>query len=236
MWMTTMSLCNPLLAAGSSTSIPVFRHFVIEGGPITWFVLIPLSVVSIGLILHYLLTIRRGTQTPAGLAKSIVTFARQGLIHNIEEIAAEDDSMLGQAARAAAVNAAAGRDAATVAIDEAVEEHAGRLMRRIEYLNVIGNIGPMIGLLGTVVGMIQAFSRIQMGGGAPDPNQLVGDIAIALVNTFWGLFVAIPGLTAFAFFRNRIDAYAAECLKLCDRIVELAEAGESAKATSGKEA
>ena len=72
--------------------------------------------------------------------------------------------------------------------------------------------------------MISAFSRIHAAG-APDPNQLVGDIAIALVNTFWGLFIAIPGLTAFAFFRNRIDAYAAECVKLCDRIVELGAPG-----------
>jgi len=221
-----MTTFNPVLAA-NVTSISVFRHFVVDGGPITWFVLIPLSVVSIGLILHYLITIRRGTQTPATLAKSIVTFARQGLIRNVEEIASEDDSMLGQAAYAAATHVGNGRDAAMAAIDEAVEEQAGRLMRRIEYLNVIGNIGPMIGLLGTVVGMISAFSRIHAAG-APDPNQLVGDIAIALVNTFWGLFVAIPGLTAFAFFRNRIDAYAAECVKLCDRIVGLAREDEGA--------
>jgi biopolymer transport protein ExbB len=231
-----MTLCDPILAAGSITSVSVLQHFVVDGGPITWFVLIPLSVVSIGLILHYLITIRRGTQTPAALAKSIVTFARQGLIRNIEEITTEDESMLGQASYAAATHIGAGSEAATAAIDEAVEEQAGRLMRRIEYLNVIGNIGPMIGLLGTVVGMIQAFSRIYEAG-APDPNKLVGDIAFALVNTFWGLFIAIPGLTAFAFFRNRIDAYAAECVKLCDRIVALAGRGEEAAekvATTGK--
>jgi biopolymer transport protein ExbB len=229
-----MTMLDPILAA-NVTSVSVLRHFVVDGGPITWFVLIPLSVVSIGLILHYLITIRRGTQTPATLAKSIVTFARQGLISNIEEITVDDDSMLGQAAHAAAAHIGGGGEAATAAIDEAVEEQAGRLMRRIEYLNVIGNIGPMIGLLGTVVGMIQAFSRIYESG-SPDPNKLVGDIAFALVNTFWGLFIAIPGLAAFAFFRNRIDAYAAECVKLCDRIVALAgrskEAAEKVGAAS----
>ncbi len=227
-----MTLFNPILAA-DLTSVSVLRHFVVEGGPITWFVLLPLSVVSIGLILHYLITIRRGTQTPASLAKSIAAFARQGQIRSIEEIAADDDSMLGQTAHAAARHVSAGRDAATAAIDEAVEEQAGRLMRRIEYLNVIGNIGPMIGLLGTVVGMIQAFARIHAQGGAPDPNKLVGDIAFALVNTFWGLFIAIPGLTAFAFFRNRIDAYAAECVKLCDRIVALAGREQEAAEKAG---
>jgi biopolymer transport protein ExbB len=219
---------NPILAV-NVTSVSVLQHFVVDGGPITWFVLIPLSVVSIALILHYLITIRRGTQTPGTLAKSIVTFARQGLIRNIEEVTVDEDSMLARTAHAASTHIAGGPDAAMTAIDEAVEEHAGRLMRRIEYLNVIGNISPMIGLLGTVVGMIQAFTRIYAAGGSvPDASQLVGDIAFALVNTFWGLFIAIPGLTAFAFFRNRIDAYAAECVKLCDRIVEMSGQGQKA--------
>ncbi|GMV95810.1 MAG: MotA/TolQ/ExbB proton channel family protein [Phycisphaerae bacterium] len=220
-------MTHVLMSAGplavELTSRTVFKHFVKDGGPITWCVLIPLSVVSIGLILHYLITIRRGTQTPDGLAKAIVTAARQGLLHNVEEITRDEESMLGQTAYAAASNLSAGREAASAAVDEAVEEQAGRLMRRIEYLNVIGNISPMIGLLGTVVGMIQAFTHIQAAG-APDPNQLVGDIAIALVNTFWGLFIAIPGLTAYAFFRNRIDAYAAECIRLCDGIIARASA------------
>jgi len=112
------------------------------------------------------------------------------------------------------------------AIDEAVEERVGHLFRRVEYLNVIGNVSPMIGLLGTVVGMIQAFQRIYAAGGAvPETSKLVGDIAIALVNTFWGLFIAIPALSAYAFFRNRIDAFAAESVKLCDGVIALTAEG-----------
>ena len=105
----------------------------------------------------------------------------------------------------------AGRDSARAAIDEAVEERATKLFRKIEYLNVIGNVSPMIGLLGTVLGMIKAFSRIfSAAGGMPDPGKLAGDIAMALVTTFWGILIAIPALTFFALFRNRIDAFAAE--------------------------
>ena len=92
-----------------------------------------------------------------------------------------------------------------------------RLMRRIEYLNVIGNVSPMIGLFGTVVGMILAFLEIaSRHGGMPAADKLAGNIGIALVTTLWGLGIAIPALSAFALFRNRIDTYAAEVVKLCD--------------------
>lgn len=230
--MTASSMTAGILAVDFN-SRNLLKHFVIDGGPITWFVLIPLSVASIAMILHYLITIRRGTQTPAALARAIVTAARQGLIHSIVETTRDEENMLGQSAYAAASNLKSGRDAAAAAVDEAVDEQAGRLLRRVEYLNVVGNISPMIGLLGTVVGMIQAFMHIQAKG-APDTNQLVGDIAIALVNTFWGLFIAIPGLTAYAFFRNRVDAYAAECIKLCDGIIARAGAAEQGAPTAVK--
>ena len=135
--------------------------------------------------------------------------------------------MLGRAAFAGLSRIHAGRETARAAIDEAVEERASRLFRKIEYLNVIGNISPMMGLLGTVIGMIGAFRRINVaGGGMPDASILAGDISMALVTTFWGILIAIPALAAHAVFRNRIDAFAAESVKLCDGIVAtIGEAG-----------
>lgn len=130
--------------------------------------------------------------------------------------------MLGQAACAGIARLSAGRESARAAITEAVEEQATRLFRRIEYLNVIGNISPMIGLFGTVVGMINAFARIySAGGGMPDAAKLAGDISVALITTFWGLLIAIPALSIFSLLRNRIDAFAAESMKLCDSLVSL---------------
>jgi len=214
------------VAAGDLTSISVLKHFVIDGGWITWFVLIPLSVLTVALSINYLITIRRGTQAPVTLAKTLLAAARQGQVRNILEITRDDETMLGQAAYRGVSQIGEASDAALIAIEEAADEQASRLMRRIEYLNVVGNVSPMIGLLGTVVGMIQAFNRIYAaGGGVPEASKLVGDIAIALVNTFWGLAIAIPALTIYAFFRNRVEAITAECVKVCDHIVTLLSRG-----------
>jgi biopolymer transport protein ExbB len=211
-----------MLAAEDLTSGSAFHHFVVAGGWITWFLLIPLSMATVSLTIHYLLTIRRKTQVPPALAHALVTAASRGDTGRLLEAAGRDESMLGVSAFAGASQIRAGREAARAAVDEAVEERATKLFRRIEYLNVIGSVSPMIGLLGTVLGMIQAFNRIfAAGGGMPDAGKLAGDIAVALVTTFWGLIIAIPALTTFAIFRNRIDAFAAECIKLCDGLLGL---------------
>lgn len=214
-----MWLSPPLAAEGGGT-ISLFQHFVVQGGWITWFLLIPLSMVMMALVVHYLVTIRRGTLVPGALVRSMRTAFAQGQIGAVRQLVAGDDTMLGQAAQAGLSQIAEGRESARALIDETVEEWAMRLLRRIEYLNVIGNVSPMIGLFGTVVGMIQAFARIySAAGGMPEADKLAGDIAVALVTTFWGLLIAIPALSAFALLRNRIDTYAAEVVKLCDGLL-----------------
>jgi len=87
------------LAAGD-VSVSLLRHFVIDGGPITWFALIPLSVISIALAIHYFITIRRATQTPPALARSLVASAKEGQLRGMIEMTRGDGTMLGQAAHA----------------------------------------------------------------------------------------------------------------------------------------
>jgi biopolymer transport protein ExbB len=96
------------------------------------------------------------------------------------------------------------------ALEDATSEQSARLLRKIEYLAVIGNLAPMIGLLGTVVGMIIAFQQVASTQGAAGAAELAEGIYQALVTTVGGLIVAIPSLAAFAFFRNRVDQYVAE--------------------------
>ncbi len=223
----------PLMALEGMSSSSLLRHFVLDGGPITWGILVPLSVVAMALTIRFLLTVRRKVETPRELADELTAAAQQGQYRQMLELTRDKEGMLPLSANAGLTALPAGRDSARAAIEEAVDERASRLIRRVEYLNILGNVCPMIGLFGTVVGMIQAFNRIFAAGGTmPDAGKLAGDIAVALVTTFWGLLIAIPAMAAHAVFRNRIDAYAAECLKLCDSLVNVVARQASAAAAA----
>ena len=84
---------------------------------------------------------------------------------------------------------------------------------------VLGSVAPMVGLFGTVYGMIRAFHTLVETSGVPDPAKLALGISVALVTTFWGLLVAIPALSVFAISRNRLDALAPECVLVADEVL-----------------
>lgn len=105
------------------------------------------------------------------------------------------------------------------AVEEAGEEYTARLYRKTDALNVIGVIAPMLGLFGTVEGMMEAFNIVASSEGAAKPYQLADSISKALVTTWLGLIVAIPAMGAFSYFRNKIDSLVAECGKRVEHIL-----------------
>ncbi len=105
------------------------------------------------------------------------------------------------------------------AVEEAGEDQTGKLYRRTEVLNVIGSIAPMLGLTGTVLGMIEAFNTIAAKEGMARPQELAGGIGQALITTLLGLLVAIPTMVAFSYFRNKIDSIVAEVGKRIERVM-----------------
>ena len=99
-----------------------------------------------------------------------------------------------------------GFDAMHEAATEKSGELSGRMFRKAEYLNILGNLGPLLGLLGTVWGMIEAFGELGAAGGGGGGGQLAAGISKALVNTLAGLGLAILGIGFFGVCRNRIEA------------------------------
>jgi biopolymer transport protein ExbB len=91
------------------------------------------------------------------------------------------------------------------AMETAIGEQTAEQFRRIEYLNIIGNLGPLLGLLGTVLGMIYAFLGVEASQGRADVSILSGGIATALVHTLLGLVLAVPCLAAFGVLRTIVD-------------------------------
>ena len=105
------------------------------------------------------------------------------------------------------------------AVEEAAEDLTGRLYRRTEVLHVIGAIAPMLGLTGTVLGMIEAFTTMATVNGVAPAQELAGGIGQALLTTLLGLLVAIPTMVAFSYFRNKIDSIVAEAGKRVERVM-----------------
>ena len=195
-----------------------FDFFVLKGGYIT-LLLIALSVVTIALTVEHALSIRRKTIAPLEVADEIRDHIEQQQYLEAVQYTADDPSMMGYVINAALVEAGNGFDAMQRALYDALDERAARLFRKIEYLHTIGNVSPMIGLFGTVYGMILLFAEIHQSNTFPEPQVVADRISVALITTFWGLAVAIPALSIFALFRNRIDVLTAECALASERLL-----------------
>ncbi len=197
----------------------LFDHFVVRGGWITWFVLIPLSVTTAALTFEYCLSIRRATVIPGAVADRLTELLEQRRYGEAVQFAADNDSVLAHVIQGGLAQAANGYPAMVQAMEEVLEERAAHLMRKIEYLNIIGNVSPMIGLFGTVVGIIRLFGSIGSFAGKLDAGEVAAALSIALVATYWGLLVGIPALSIFALFRNRVEALTTECAVVAERLV-----------------
>ncbi|MCH7702303.1 MAG: MotA/TolQ/ExbB proton channel family protein [Planctomycetes bacterium] len=217
-------------ASASRVELRWFDHFIGQGGWITWFVLLPLSVATVALSIEHAVSIRRDTLVPQIIVDETNELLAEKRYVDSVKLVAEDQSMLAYALHAALIEAGNGFACMERALEEAIEERSAKLMRKLEAINTIGNISPMIGLFGTVYGMIRLFASIGAAGELPSTAIIADDISIALVTTFWGVAIAIPALAIFAMFRNRVDGLTVECAITADRILAVFKPGAAASA------
>ena len=184
------------------------RQMFVDGGAIGY-IIVALSFVMLALVFEHLLTIRRTTLMPTGMAEDIQKLIQQGQIKVAEDRCRASPSLLGHLLGAALPEVELGYSAVEKAMEDAAAQQAARLMRKIEYLSIISVVAPMLGLMGTVWGMILAFMEFERKAN-PQVSELAPGIYKALVTTLFGLIVAIPAITAYGFFRNRIDELVAQ--------------------------
>jgi biopolymer transport protein ExbB len=225
----TLAQSEPVRDTGGAADVKYFDFFVVKGGPIA-FGLIILSVVTIALTIEHCLSIRRATIVPSEAARHTKTLIDEKNYMDAIQFTAEDPSMLGCVLNAGLIEASNGFAAMERALEDTLEERSARLFRKTEYLNIIGNVSPMIGLLGTVTGMILLFAEIHAADAFPGARIVADRIAVALITTFWGLAVAIPALSIYAIFRNRIDVLTAECALAAEHILSVFKPGASSQA------
>ncbi len=211
-----------MLALVAQTLVPTDNAWsiLLSVGVTGFAILLLLTVVSIlalTLVVEHLLTIRRAVLIPEGLPEQVQQrLAKQQWVE-AEKLCQQRPSALANVLQSGIAERAGNWPAIEKRMEETLAEQSARLLRKIDYLSVIGNIAPMIGLLGTVFGMIFAFQEVANTQGAARASELASGIYQALVTTVGGLLVAIPSLAAFAVFRNRVDSLIAETGKQAQR-------------------
>jgi biopolymer transport protein ExbB len=204
----------PLLAQTAEHRAPeTFFEIVFSGGlvGITIMVLIILcSIAALALSIEQMLTLRASVLMPEGLRERVQQQLAAGNLKGAFQACDAQPSFLAFLLRTSMAEAESGWTAVEKALEDATAEQTAQLMRRVEYLAVIGNIAPMLGLLGTVVGLLFAFHEVASTQGVARAADLADGIYHALVSTVGGLIVAIPSMAMYAVFRNRVDQLAAE--------------------------
>ena len=195
----------------------LFAIIQAAGWPI-WFLLLA-SVIAVALIIERSIMLRGSKIIPRDLLDQVVAvYQRQGVTEEvIAKLAA--DSPLGQVLAAGLRNHKSSRYVMKEAIDEAGRSVAHNLERFLTTLGTIATASPLLGLFGTVVGMIEIFGSQSPSG--TNPQQLAHGISVALYNTAFGIAISIPSLIFYRHFKNKVDGFVVVMEQAASRLVDI---------------
>lgn len=195
----------------------MFEIIKAAGWPI-WPLLIA-SIIAVALIIERFITLRTNKIIPDGLLeKAVAAYQRQGITAELVAGLAKD-SPLGQVLAAGLRNHKSSRDVMKDAVEEAGRSVTHELERFLTTLGTIASISPLMGLFGTVVGMIEIFGSQGPTGGSP--TQLAHGISVALYNTGFGLVIAIPAMIFFRHFRGKVESFVFEMEQQSSKLVDV---------------
>ncbi len=178
------------------------------------------SIVATAIILERAWTLRRGRIMPDNLVSRIWQLYRQNQLGNDEIEKIREGSPLGRMLAAGLINRNHSREVMKEAINDAGRQVIAELERFLNTLGTVASVAPLLGLLGTVLGMIDVFGVI-MNAGVGNAGVLAGGISKALITTAAGLSVAIPSLMFYRFFDSRVSRIAIDMEQQALRLVEV---------------
>jgi biopolymer transport protein ExbB len=195
----------------------VFSIILAAGWPI-W-PLLCASIIAVALIIERLVALRRSKVMPAGLLQRVIgEYRQQGVTQPMLDTL-EAQSPLGRVLAAGLRNVGSSREIMRESIEETGSMVAHELERYLTTLGTIASISPLMGLFGTVVGMIEIFGAQSPTG--TNPMQLAHGISVALYNTGFGLVIAIPGMIFWRHFRALVNGFVLEMQQQAVRLVEV---------------
>lgn len=206
----TDSLAWAQEAAADGTAAPVKKESLLKWlynslGFEYILVFLGLSFILVALFIMNILAARREYVCPQHLIEGFEAHLDQKQYQEAYELSKADESFLGNVLSAGLARLSSSYQHAVSAMQEVGAEENMKMEHRLSYLALIGTIAPMIGLFGTVHGMITSFYGIATGGSSPDPNKLAAGISTALLTTLIGLAIAIPAIAGYNILRNRVQ-------------------------------
>lgn len=234
-----MELCMWTLAAppaaGTSRSL---LEYIAQGGWIGMIIIV-LSFVAVVMIVAQAVRVRRQALAPPEAIETLDRHLRQGGVDAAIAFCedSENDSFLTRVMGSALIRCSRspfGFLELKAALEDVGQLQVARLYRLTDGINLIASIAPMLGLLGTVVGMVGAFDAIQAADGPVRPDALAGSISQALITTVLGLIVAIPCTAAYTYLRTRIDTLVDEVGDVIEELAAHLESGDASGAGGGR--
>jgi biopolymer transport protein ExbB len=197
-------------------------EMIAKGGAVGY-IIIALSLIALALVVMHFLQLKRAALLPPEQLTTVEELLSSGKVDEALDFCVDpaNDTYLTRILAPGLLRyqrSAFGPFEIKSALEEAGEEQTSRLFRSTDALGLIGTVAPLLGLLGTVLGMVGAFETIG-GTGSSSNSALAGNISEALVTTMLGLILAIPCVTLFSFFRNRIEGLSAEASSEIERLV-----------------
>ncbi|MCB1554009.1 MAG: MotA/TolQ/ExbB proton channel family protein [Xanthomonadales bacterium] len=201
------------------------------GGWVMWPIL-GCAVLAVGIILERFWTLRRGSAIPPSLGQEVRDWAASNRLDPAHLEALKQNSPLGELLAAALEVRHRPREQIKERVEDIGRHIAHELERFLNTLGTIAGVAPLLGLLGTVFGMIRMFLGI-LKSGVGDASRLAGGIGEALVTTAAGLCVAIPALMFYRYFRGRVAEYVIDMEKQAIALLDTLE-GETPKAPTAR--
>lgn len=205
-------------AQASAAHTESLMDFIRAGGWVGY-VIILLSVVSVALTIDGFIRVQPNKLIPPELIVQLEQLSRQGKFNDLLLLTRGSTSMLGRIVAAGVGRGEMGLPAIREGLQENGTKEITRLHQRIGYIGLSATVAPMLGLLGTVTGMIRSFNVLGMSKGAARPDELASGIAEALITTAMGLIVALPLAFCHNYLRDRVTRVGQELSGACERLL-----------------
>ena len=233
-------LSTPLFGVDAASSTDVIAPVAVEGvegalqgltvrqiirdGGVIMYPLIALSVIAVCLIIFYLLTLREKLIYPKTFIREAQDAAELGDLEALRELCRENGSPAAKVIYASLEQCIEGQPIDLTAVQSAMEDEgsrqAGYIWQRIQYLLDVSSIAPMVGLFGTVWGMMVSFSGLESGVSLINKaDALASGVAQAMYTTFGGLLIAIPSMAIYSLFRGRVHTLVSSMESACNSVL-----------------